>query len=671
MSLPRLVLSVCAMTLTALVLTTTPALAAAPETPELKLLSPVSAGAALAEGVLNPKAAGEVGEYEFLYKKVSNGAGCTGEGVIGPFVSVGSEAEHVGPETIGGLEGNTEYTVCLRANNLAAESAESAPATFKTALTPEAPLTREAKSITGATAVLRGELNPGAKAGDPVTEEYQFDYAPSASQCTGAAVAPEPAAVAAGSPREGVETTVTGLEGSTEYAFCVVAINKNQLGSIEGRESQIAPPLTFRTSAVAPKVDAESVSAQTPFVATLEAQVNPENQRSTSCVFEYGETAAYGTTAACAPPTVEGSSDQGVSAAVSALTPSKTYHYRVVVGNATGTARGADEEFKTPAAQAPTVENVFASSVTPFTATLLAEVNPEFQTSTCEVEYGKVVSEHKEPCAPATVEGSVNHGISLRVKGLEPGTTYHIRVLAENTSHEKGESTGEFTTLSKEPPKVENVHASSLAPFTATLEAEVNPEFQTSTCEVEYGKVVSEHKSPCVPATVEGSGNQGISLPVKGLEPGTTYHIRVLAENTSHEKGESTGEFTTLSKEPPKVENVHASSLAPFTATLEAEVNPEFQTSTCEVEYGKVVSEHKSPCVPATVEGSGNQGISLPVKGLEPGTTYHIRVLAENTSHEKGESTGEFTTETTKAPVIEGESVSAVTAIDAQLHAQI
>ena len=41
--------------------------------------------------------------------------------------------------------------------------------------------------------------------------------------------------------------------------------------------------------------------------------------------------------------------EPSVSAAVSALSPSTAYHYRVVATNAAGTTRGSDQTFMTPA----------------------------------------------------------------------------------------------------------------------------------------------------------------------------------------------------------------------------------------------------------------------------------------------------------------------------------
>ncbi len=554
------------------------------------------------------------------------------------------------------------------------------------AAAPETPFTRAAKSITGTTAVLHGELNP--KAADPLapleTEEYQFAYAPSSSECTAAGGVVTTPAMALGEKEEKVSTTppVTGLEGSTEYAFCVVAINTPFGGSAEP-SSPPAAPLTFKTLAAKPAVvvGSEKTSAVTPVSATLEAEVNPENQPTTSCVFEYGETLPSGKSAPCAPSTIEGPTVQGVSANISGLNANKTYHYLLVVKNATGEAEGTGE-FTTPVAEAPKVENVHGGSVTPFAASLEAEVNPEYQTTSCEIEWGKVVSEHKENCVPPTLQGSGNQGVSLPVKGLEPSKTYHFRVVAKNATGENPPAEGEFTTLPKEAPTVGNVHASEETPFSATIDAEVNPEFQTTSCEIEWGEVVTEHKEPCVPSTLEGSGNQGVSLPVKGLKPGTIYHINVKAENTAHEKGEAPGEFKTPALAKPVIESESSSHVTPFAAKLEATVNPEYQKTKVTFEYadeaqggeegllkgqGTKVSAAEIPAL------GGGQPVSVHLTALTAHERYYFRVVATNATG-TAENTGviqKFETLPAEAPKVESESAVAITSNDAQLEAQI
>src|SRR5438874_8807935 len=78
--------------------------------------------------------------------------------------------------------------------------------------------------------------------------------------------------------------------------------------------------------------------------ATLNGTVDPHGF-STSVHFEYGTTTSYGTMTA--PQTKTGNTYQNVSANISGLSASTTYHFRIVAMNSAGTVHGADRTFTT------------------------------------------------------------------------------------------------------------------------------------------------------------------------------------------------------------------------------------------------------------------------------------------------------------------------------------
>jgi hypothetical protein len=92
--------------------------------------------------------------------------------------------------------------------------------------------------------------------------------------------------------------------------------------------------------------------------ATVNATVNPEDSEVTSCVFEYGETEAYGETAPCSPAPGAGVAPVSVSARLEGLGAASTYHYRIAAGNAHGTGFGADATFTTLLHNPPKVTSI-------------------------------------------------------------------------------------------------------------------------------------------------------------------------------------------------------------------------------------------------------------------------------------------------------------------------
>jgi len=191
-----------------------------PETPIDLKVEAVTASTARLSGVLNPKAAGNPGSYEFLYKDVANGAGCEGEQSSGgPALGNTPEPVKTQPE-LTGLIPNTTYTACLRAHNeVGEESALTAPVTFSTP--PLAPnIESESSTVVDATeARLEAKIDPGN-----AETAYHFEYGTSAGDYTVSIPVPD-GHIHAGLEGRSVSVAAVGLEASTTYHWRVVASN--------------------------------------------------------------------------------------------------------------------------------------------------------------------------------------------------------------------------------------------------------------------------------------------------------------------------------------------------------------------------------------------------------------------------------------------------------------
>jgi hypothetical protein len=123
----------------------------------------------------------------------------------------------------------------------------------------------------------------------------------------------------------------------TVLAICVA------IGSYAATGTAFAEP---------PAVTTGAASAVTATTATLHGTVMP-NKEMTTYRFEYGTTTAYGSQTPAG--TTSGNASKAVSADITGLAPSTTYHFRLVATNASGTVTGADARFTTPAAGAASV----------------------------------------------------------------------------------------------------------------------------------------------------------------------------------------------------------------------------------------------------------------------------------------------------------------------------
>ena len=96
----------------------------------------------------------------------------------------------------------------------------------------------------------------------------------------------------------------------------------------------------------APEATTTPASEATQTTATLNGSVDPNGSEITGCRFEYGKEASYGLSVPCST-TPEGDGEVVVAAPVAGLSPSTTYHFRIVVLSPDGEGQGEDLTFKT------------------------------------------------------------------------------------------------------------------------------------------------------------------------------------------------------------------------------------------------------------------------------------------------------------------------------------
>jgi len=240
--------------------------------------------------------------------------------------------------------------------------------------------------------------------------------------------------------------------------------------------------------------------------------------------------------------------------------------------------------------------------------------------------------------------------VSSELFGLEPYTQYAYCLIATDPSGETVGAAVTFTTEPAAPRPPQTSPATNITTDSATLEGKLGPQpiatswyFQYApqfTCTWEHASTTAEQQD-----TKLGEVDE-VSAAVSNLQPGTYYHVCLVAKNRI---GSTVGwerSFLTESTAP-KIESVSAQSTS-TEATIEAKTNPDAQTATCEVQYG--TSEAYGSTVPCK-EGLGNNGervlASAHIIGLKAGTTYYFRVVVENQigKSSPGEGKGTVTTQ--------------------------
>jgi hypothetical protein len=177
-------------------------------------------------------------------------------------------------------------------------------------------------------------------------------------------------------------------------------------------------------------------------------------------------------------------------------------------------------------------------------------------------------------------------------------------------------------------PVVTTGNATAISPTSATLNATVNPEGQSTTYYFEYGITTSYGSQTSMAGAGSGTADVKVSTSIGPLVPNTTYHYRVVATNAAGTMLGGDVSFKTPKPPAPVVVTRHATNITQTSASVNGTVNPEGQATSYVFEYG--TSSSYGAQTPAASAGSGTKTIvvSATLAALTPNTTYHYRLAA-------------------------------------------
>ena len=345
-------------------------------------------------------------------------------------------------------------------------------------------------------------------------------------------------------------TTATDLDGNPRIANGIVDMGAFEFGSAPAP----TPTPTATTAATATPTPTASVTQGAPsaatnpatnvasYSATLNGTVNPHGL-TTTVHFQYGTTTGYGSTTANQAFT--GSTTRSVAANISGLSPSTTYHFRIVASNSAGTTYGSDRTFTTLSPTGPPVVTTnHATLIASFSATLNGSLDPHGLTTTVYFQYGTTTS-YGSTTASQTKAGNTYLNISANISSLMASTVYHFRIVATNSAGTRSGSDMTFTTLSATgPPVVTTNPATLIASFSATLNGSLDPHGLSSSVYFQYGTTTS-YGSTTASQTKTGNTYQNVSANITGLNASTTYHFRIVATNSAGTTHGGDRTFTT------------------------------------------------------------------------------------------------------------------------------
>jgi hypothetical protein len=271
-------------------------------------------------------------------------------------------------------------------------------------------------------------------------------------------------------------------------------------------------------------------------------------------------------------PIAAGAGTQNVSAELTGLKPGTEYQLRLAALNLEESieyfSAGPNPTFTTKAVAPPTPSVTGATGVTPKTAVLHGQINPnapEPAPASPAVEAAFEVHWRFE-CTPecffGVVEGTipaddVADPVTGEATSLLPGHSYEVRLFTENLAGPKTSSAVTFSTPPARP-VVERAYARSVEGTTAEIGAKINPEGAQTSYHFQY-VTLAEFEADGFSGAAEtavtplGTGNADLTAlaQITGLSPGVTYVYRVMASNTVGPETGAEAELHTPVPAPP------------------------------------------------------------------------------------------------------------------------
>ncbi len=365
------------------------------------------------------------------------------------------------------------------------------------------------------------------------------------------------------------------------------------------------------------------------------------------CEFEYVKDQTFKSTkfaastkAACEPATPYAASTP-VSAELVGLEPETLYHVRLKASNAGATNYSSEQTFTTHAVQ--DLETEAATAVGPREATLHGSFTGINDETTYWFQYGTSTSyDHATPVleAGATVGPTplettiIGEDPETESPYLETETTYHYRVVAENSA---GTSFGPDLTFTTEPAVagVATTAYSSLNQQGVTLNGRFTGNGEDTHYYFEYGPTTAYGMTSEAPPGTDAGTAEGlipVSTRITDFRGYTTYHYRLVASNSFGETRGADMTFSSLAAPLPGISGMSSAPAGPGGRVLSGQVNPNRWDTAYFFEWGPTTAYGSSTLANQVITGLDNQNhpVSTSISGLAPGTVYHFRVVATN-----------------------------------------
>jgi uncharacterized protein (TIGR02145 family) len=446
-------------------------------------------------------------------------------------------------------------------------------------------------------------------------------------------------------------SSLSGLLPNTKYYLRAYATNS--AGTSYGNE------VSFTTSQIAvPTLTTTAVTSITLTTAVSGGNITADGGGAVTAKGVCWATTANPTTSD--PKTVDGTGTGSFTSSLSGLLPATTYHLRAYATNSSGTAYGNDVTFTTSPIAVPTLTTTAATSVTLSTA--LSGGNITADGGGAITARGVCWTTTADPTIndSKTTDGTGTGSFISSLAGLLPGTTYHIRAYATNSSGTAYGNDVSFTTSPIAVPTLTTTAVTSVTLTTAVSGGNITADGGGAI--TARGICWATTTTPTISnfLTTDGTGSGSFTSNLSVLLPATTYYVRAYATNSAGTAYGNEVSFTTGLIVPATLTTTAATSIGLTTAVSGGNITANGGGAV--TARGVCWATTATPTISnfITTDGTGSGSFTSNLSGLQAATTYHVRAYATNSA---GTAYGNEITFTTTQIVVPTLTTTAATSI--------
>jgi hypothetical protein len=420
--------------------------------------------------------------------------------------------------------------------------------------------------------------------------------------------------------------------------------------------------VTYTTPVSVPTVTTNASSGETSTGATIAGYLSSDGGATCSVAFDYGLTTSYAYVTSWQSGKTTGTV---FTADIAGLSQGTLYHYRAKASNSAGTGYGNDSSLLTKP-DAPTAFTVTPGNTNNSLAwtkgTGSVNTSVRFSTATYPTSISEGTEIYFGPNA-SYVHTSLTNGIPYYY------SIWGYQVNGSLSFYSTGYATGSGTPFVLGKPTVTTYAATNVSTTGADLNGYLDSLMgaASATCWFDYGLNTSYGSTTS--STVLTDIGQ-FTKSVSGLSTSTTYHFRAVAQSSEGVTNGSDATFTTGGPSAPSMTTQTATAVTKTSATLNGLVVSDGNASvTGWFQWGATESYGYT-----TASASGlytDDTLYAALSSLTTNTTYHYRVVGQNSAGIGYGLDNTFTTDSPDAPTCSTQDATAIGSTSAILHGTI